>query len=559
MTEFPSADAPAPADTGPRRGLLFWAGLLCVAGIGTLYVLLPSENFTDAKDSLQYAYRIGNGDPMFHPNHLLYEPAVWVFWRLVQLVGVPLEPLAVMQWFSILCALPFLVFTYLLAWRPWRNVAAAVLTTGAVGFSFGVWVYAVAPDGYLPPLSLALLTLILLDPQSWRARHESLPHGLLLGAALATAAAVLLHQMYVVFALICGFVLLFRPEFGPLRDRFRAFEIYGGLSGGLVLLVYLVVHRFVAADMAFLDWARGYARGGIYYGDPPSLLSPVKGAIGALSTMLTMNGLLAFDFLADRLMRTFAAKSLYEEHFIAQTAISPWLKLPILMAMLGASLLWLAMAATAVQAHWRLARLPEYADRILLLAALLYAGLVIVWEPTNREFWIQTYVFATIWCGRQICGLTQGRGLILAGLAACLFIVNFFAALLPLSDARSDYWRVYNEEVLMRRGTVKLVVTDCSWLCMWSLRYYSAAEVVSPARLDPEVLQAKIAAAAGEVLVSSLAYAPHRLASDYNAATIHPEWREVFRAAYPPPGPLPEDDTRQVFFGIANGRVVPLD
>ena len=239
-----------------------------------------------------------------------------------------------MQWFSIVCAISFIFCTYLLAWRACRNAAVAALTTGAVGFSFGVWVYAVSPDGYLPPLFLALLALVLLDPQSWQSRHETLPRALLIGATLATAAAVLLHQMYVFFALVLGFVLLLRDEFGDLRTRLQIFLIYGGGSGGLVALVYLAVHHFVAADVTFLDWARGFARDGLTTGDPPSLLSPIKGVIGAVSTMLTMNGLLAFDVIAERLTSAFATKSLLEERFTAETAIASWLRLPIMLAML---------------------------------------------------------------------------------------------------------------------------------------------------------------------------------------------------------------------------------
>ena len=32
--------------------------------------------------------------------------------------------------------------------------------------------------------------------------------------------AVLLHQMYVIFALVIGFVLLFRAEFGPFQSPY---------------------------------------------------------------------------------------------------------------------------------------------------------------------------------------------------------------------------------------------------------------------------------------------------------------------------------------------------
>ena len=132
-----------------RPSLPFWAGLCCVAAIGALYLLLPVANFTDAKDSLRYAARIGAGEPYFHPNHLLYEPLAYVVLRVVRLFSAQADPLTVMQGISLTCALPFLFCCYLLVWRASRNAALAVLATAAVAFCFGVWVYAVSP-AWLP-------------------------------------------------------------------------------------------------------------------------------------------------------------------------------------------------------------------------------------------------------------------------------------------------------------------------------------------------------------------------------------------------------------------------
>ena len=87
---------------------------------------------------------------------------------VVRLFSAHVDPLTVMQGISLACALPFLFCVYLLAWRASQNAAPGGAATGAVAFSFGVWVYSVSPDGYLPPLLFALLSLVLLDPQSWR-------------------------------------------------------------------------------------------------------------------------------------------------------------------------------------------------------------------------------------------------------------------------------------------------------------------------------------------------------------------------------------------------------
>ena len=266
-----------------------------------------------------YAARIEAGVPLFHPNHLLYEPLVYMVLGVLRVFSADIDPLMVMQGISLACALPFLFCVYLLAWRAQQNAGLAVAATGAVAFSFGVWVYSVSPDGYLPPLLFAVLSLVLLDPQSWRPLHDAPPARLVLAAALSMALAVLLHQMYVVLALIIGFILLFRAEFGPFPVRLRSFAIYGGVSGGLVLAVYVAVYLALSPASPLLDWARGYAKDTLSYGGPPSLLTPLKGAIGAVSTMLTMNGLMAFDALADRLMAAFPAKSLLEERYLAQT------------------------------------------------------------------------------------------------------------------------------------------------------------------------------------------------------------------------------------------------
>ena len=140
-------------------------------------------------------------------------------------------------------------------------------------------------------------------------------------------------------------------------------------------------------------------------------------------------------------------------------------------------------------------------------------------------------------------------------LVACLFTVNFGAALYPLSDPRSDYWRHYNAEAIARRGEVDLIVTSCSWLCGWYLRYFTKAEVLSPASTDPEVLRARIAQTdPARVLISSLAYAPHPLFAVEKRAAANPAWTAAFAESFAQPGDLNADPLRQRFFTLADGK-----
>ncbi|MDZ7842660.1 MAG: hypothetical protein U5R46_17815 [Gammaproteobacteria bacterium] len=133
--------------------------------------------------------------------------------------------------------------------------------------------------------------------------------------------------------------------------------------------------------------------------------------------------------------------------------------------------------------------------------------------------------------------------------------MNFWAALLPLSDRRTDYWRTYNAEAIARRGEADLIVTSCTWY----LRYFADAETISPARTEPTRMRAALDGTAPErVLISSLAYRPHRLFGIENPPAIRADWAQAFSDAFPPPDTVPPPDGPQLFYRIAGGNVVPL-
>ena len=550
---FDTADV-ARGPGGNLAGAL--AGILAIAPIAALYLMFPARNYTDAKDSISYALRIRDGEPLFHPNHLLYEPVNYLIHRAATALSGPVDPLRTMQLFSTACAIPLLYCVYLLVWRVRGDVLAGALAAAAVGFCFGVSCYAVSPDGYTPPLFFALLAVVLLDPGGGRGSLAVPPsRTMVVAAALVTAAAVLLHQMYVFFAIVTGGVILTCGAFGTLRERWRAFLLYGALSGAIVVVTYLVAYAAIGSRLPFLDWARGYAREGLYWGDPPSWTTPIRGAIGAVSAMLTMNALFAFDFLSDALIAAFPGKSLFEERFIATTAIPKPLAALLLAAMLGAAGAWLLAASRALATlRVRPAEMTAV-DRILLVSTLTFAILVLIWEPSNREFWIQGYVFATIWIMRRI-EIARTRNLqTLAVLVACLFAVNFIGGIRPISEARTDYWRMTNRVAIGRQEPPALVITSCSWLCERYLEYFAgAAAVVSPAREDPEALRALIAAAgSGTVLVSSWSYHPH---PSFAMPQGGPERIAAFREAFPEPDGSAVGQTPAARFYVLDGTVL---
>lgn len=560
-------DATLGAAADPRSGRLarFLLAAAIVAPVAALYVAFPAANYTDAKDSLSYALRIREGAPLLHANHLLYEPVNFLLHRLTVMLAGPVDPLRVMQLFSTVTAIPALLLVCRLAQRWSADPLPGLLAVGAVGLSFGVWCYAISPDGYLPPLFLALLTLAMIDPARLRRFGSTAPPSMrvVAAAALATAGAALLHQMYVFFGVIVGVAMALSPAFGDLRGRMGRFLLYGSLSGGIVLAAYVVAFLAVAPlEASFLDWARGYAGDKLYWGDPPSLLTPVRGVIGAVSTMLSMNGLFAFEPVADALMAQYAHKSLVEERFIAETAIGPMRGAVVIAAMAAAVAAWLAMAAGALSALRAPDRAPPaFLSRLLLALTLVYAALVLAWEPMNREFWIHVYVFATLWCARTI-DLRRVRAQA-AGAILCLslFAANFLGAILPLSSAQSDYWRMRHAEDLAGIEGYDAVLVSCNFLCESYLRYFHAPDVIAPKLESLDVFERRLAEVDPDrLLVSRWFLSPHETYIDPRTRQpATPERyaavREIFARRFPEAGDPPPDAATA--FRFVDGRLVP--
>lgn len=564
-----TSNAAAAASGGlPRTvsGLLI--ALLIVAPVAVLYLALPLQNYTDAKDSLSYAYRIREGIPVFHANHLLYEPLNFLLHRAAAALFGPVDPLRTMQLLSTFTAIPTLLLICRIAQRWGGEFLPGAVAVGAIAFSFGIWCYSISADGYLPPLFCVMLTIALLDPARWAGDGAVAPSlKVVFLAALATAAAVLIHQMYVFFAITAGLIMLRTSEFGPLAVRFRGFLIYGGVSGGIVIAAYAAVYLLtVPAGESFLDWLRGYAAHGFYYGRPPSLLSPLLGGLGALTSMLSMNGILTFDVAADAASRWFPAKSLFEERFIAETAIGRPIATLVLLAMTVSVAAWAALAWQAGagwQARRRAAVRAPFTDCLLLSLIILYTLLVLIWEPVNREFWIHVYVFATLLCAMNARLLRRAVRLTAAALCGALFIANFFGAIRPLADADADYWRVLHRHDFagVPAAGYDAVLISCNFLCMNYVRYFHTSNVVVPDLQNPRQFVTDLARYAPErILVSKWFLTPH--ASYIDPVTQLPvdakryaAVLDVFRKAYPQARlPVPG---AAALYRFENGQLVP--
>lgn len=555
---------------GASRGATgFFLAVLIVAPVAAIYFLLPLQNYTDAKDSVSYAFNILHGAPYFHPNHLMYEPLNFAINRAASQIFGPVDPLRSMQLVSTVSAVLTLFLICRIAQRWGDGAWHGGVAVAAIGFSFGVWCYSISADGYLPPLMFVMITMALLDPARWARNGALSPSmGIVVAAALSAAMGVLLHQMYVFFTIAIAVMMLLGPEFGSVYERFRRFVVFGAISGSIVVAVYIAVYlKAVSHEQLFFDWVRGYASKGLYYANPPSLLTPFLGAMGAVTSMLSMNAVVAFDAVANAAQQWFPGQIILEERFIAETAIGRPMAAFIFIAMVISILAWVALAGMAITASLaarrRIARRP-FVDRLLLVLVVIYALLVLIWEPVNREFWIHVYVFATLLCAMCI-DLRRVSGKAIAIVLCCsLFLANYLAAIRPLSTQESDYWRVFHREAFANVPTkdYDVVLMSCSYLCVLYERYFHVSSVVVP---DVEAPQRYIAELEkyppGRILVSKWFLVPHTSYMDLK--TRRPvgqaEYDEVLKAfsnKFLNSG-LPGDGLAE-FYRIDGGRLVPV-
>ncbi len=561
--------------SGDSFGTPFVSGrllaLLIVAPVAVLYLALPLHNYTDAKDSLAYAFQIREGVPFFHPNHLLYEPLNFVIHRTVVWLFGSVDPLRTMQLLSTVSAICTLYLICRIAQRWEHRVFAGSVAVGAIAFSFGIWCYSISPDGYLPPLLCVFLTIALLDPGRWRLNDISAPSlAICFFAAMATAAAVLLHQMYLFFAIVMGAVILLSPEFGLLSQRIRIFCLYGGVSGVIVAGVYAgVFWTLQPVDSVFVDWARGYAAKGLFWDSAPSTMTPILGAIGALTSMFSINALMAFDSIANMIVAWAPSKSLGEERYIGEMFIGRNLAVFVLLATVMTGVSWIAFAGMAVADSIQRTRRKlggnNFVVRLLGVLVIVYSVLVLVWEPGNREFWIHVYVFATLWCvmttnihhlRTKLVGITLSVG---------LFFSSYFGAIQALSTENSDYWRMFHRKSFenVMTSDYDVVLISCNYLCRIYLRYFHVSNVVVPDVLKPQKYVTELARYSPErILVSKWFLTPHESYNDNltNLPIAKERYETVlneFRKAYPGAIPLILGDAS--YYRFDNGKLVPAE
>ena len=212
-----------------RRAPLVW---VMFPALFLLYLLLPTKNYfwdgVSFAQSIEDATRLSPA--LFHPNHLIYNPFGYLFYKAFRGVGLNLRALEVLQ-----IANAFLsVLSAYLFFRILRRTLGSVYWTVTLCLLFALsatwWKYSTDADSYIPSVLFLILSFYFLMP-------DRKPRAVV--AALLYSVAMLFHQMAVFFfpVLLVGIYLQARRL--DARRRMMLVAV-----GGMVSFLFTIVTYF---------------------------------------------------------------------------------------------------------------------------------------------------------------------------------------------------------------------------------------------------------------------------------------------------------------------------
>jgi hypothetical protein len=494
----------------------FWIiPILVVLGAMDLFTL--AKNHTEAEDSAFYIMDVTNGENLFHPNHLLFSGINSLHYRFWTACGYSGDATVPMQLISVAASLASVYLVHRIAIRVGATPLMALAAAGWTAFSFGFWVYSLEADTYLAPLPFVLLSILLLfgvRPTDWRAlTTTSVARLIALGTLNAIGA--LLHQQYLFMVPIVGLSLILTWRMTSARTLSSLITtegIYCVTAVSLIAVTYISVGKFALGHNSIFEtiaWARGHASNGMWESfSPKSVLLLVVGFGRAL---FAINFLFGSPGMANVIAKVFPNKSLLEERYLAEHYIGTMSFFLIVGAMLVAfaAIAWLAFRLM----HGVAAVVDTCSPRwIFTRVAVIYLGsyvlLILIWEPSNPEFWIALMPVLAILVA---CRLDSQKAVVPAAFAlvAALFVANFVGAVWPYARTDSDYWTTENEGFvkIARKGDV--IVTECAYVCLNNLALGTGVRPIEASSDDAEVLASALASpATGRVFVSSWAFDP---------------------------------------------------
>jgi len=450
------------------------------------FLLNLTSNFSGPHDSMGYLNDLEKGRDLFPAPHLLYHYIAFQLFHVLRSIfgHVPdyfLAEVVDAIWGCLGLTVVYRIFIH----RMKMTRAEAFLGTCVVAFSFGMWFYCSNIEVYMPSVLFLLLGLFLCTKDQLNNRDVIL-------ITIVHCLAVLFHQSNVLFTPIVIWKFWDSRKTIPF---FASLVRYGLISIAVVGGVYFIFGWIVDGNnnpKDFMTWVRGYTTASNYW-FPFNLNTLLKAGIGFGHAFFGGHFVFRVKFLETFMNRLFFYHSLDDEaYLVRQLSHGVALLLLVLTVLVG---LFMLVSLIRIIVHFR--QLYATNRRVmvpLLLFLLIYSCFFFFWMPENLEFWIpQSVVFWIFVLGmtRQLPPLpgTWKYYRIYGGLAAMIFIINYFGSILWMKDINNDSVYVKIRKVKEVATAKDLIILQDPWLLDDFLEHFTKSKI-SPVPVERKAVQA---------------------------------------------------------------------
>lgn len=440
----------------------------------TFFLCTLANNFSAPHDAIDYLNQIEHGKDLFNPHHVLYHIIAYWLFNILKPIFTHTPPHYLLEAMDAVWGTLILVtFFNFLQYRFKYDRLTAFIATCLPAFSFGMWFYSTNIEVYMPPLLFLLSALYILTDEPLTKKKIYL-------AIALHVLAILFHQVNILFTPIIVYkIWQSRKSFSPWPVLLR----YAILGGGVVLLTYAIIGRFVLGHKTIDEivyWMKGYTNQSTYW-FPVSLGTLFNAVVGLTHAFVGAHFLFRVPFIEEAINKRFYYHNLTDELFLVQNVshTMAW----ILLILSGILFLIVAVLLIHFIRRWKTV-IAKYKTVLppLLLFLVIYSIFFYFWMPENLEFWIaQSVVFWLVLAGS--CGAIDlpfhiNRRIIFGAIAIMLLVINYYGSIKWLRSFKYDLF--YAKVVPVKDIATKkdVIVLEDPWITQSYLERYTKANIV---------------------------------------------------------------------------------
>jgi hypothetical protein len=454
-----------------------------------LYLFSLQNNFSASHDAITYLNHITKGEHLFHPHHLLYNAVVNVWLNVGHFIFPSIPPHYIIESFSAVCGSGIVLVSYIFFTRRFfLNYNTSAICSVIIAFSYGVWCYSTNIEVYAPSILFSLLVLLRLS------RKEIANFDLWVISGLHIL-ATLFHQVNVLLTPIIVLYILKSHD-----AKWRAAALYLIPTTFFVLASYILAAWFYADERSLsgiFKWTLFYATE-LDYWHPFSLNTLPYVATGLAHAFIGAHYVFRLPFLADKLTGGMSEHSLSDELYLSSSLSNGFSTALLFWSVLVAIIMVYLIVLFLINIRKRF----SLVQGILVSALTIYSIFFLFWMPENLEFWIfQSVLIWMLILGNPSFFSRKFSIILPAGIAAALFVINYFGSIELLGKKESDlyYSRVYPVSKLIEPGDI--IILEEPWILDGYVNYFTSGKFYKASDANLVSLSGRTLAAQHKVVI----------------------------------------------------------